>query len=128
MKESKSVENFQKALRNLIRSLSTPVTEPRDVSGILKDFEMVYELSWKVLKKYLLTQGHTTQGAKDVFSKAYQLGYISDEKNWLQMIEDRNQTAHVYDEADAIKIIERVRQKYLNVFEKLAESVEIFFK
>lgn len=59
MKETNSsVTNFFKALENLRRSLSSPITEPRDQSGIIKDFEMTYELSWKSLKKILLVQGH----------------------------------------------------------------------
>ena len=45
--------NFKKAHENLLQAVSTPVTEPRDLSGIIKDFEMTYELSWKVLKKVL---------------------------------------------------------------------------
>ena len=54
MADDSSSKNFKKALANLERSLASPISEPRDLSGILKDFEMSYELSWKVLKKRLL--------------------------------------------------------------------------
>lgn len=121
---SSSAKNFQRALANLKRSLSTPVLEPRDQSGIIKDFEMTYELAWKSLKKLLLHEGHATQGARDVFSKAYQLGYIHDENIWLEMISDRNRTAHVYDESDAKEIILHVHRKYLPLFEGLTEQLE----
>jgi len=83
-----SQENFLRALENLKHSVGTPVLEPRDASGILKDFEMVYELSWKVTKKILREAGHETLGAKDVFSKAFQLGYLEQESPWLEMIHD----------------------------------------
>lgn len=112
-----SETNFKRALENLRRSVQTPITEPRDLSGIIKDFEMSYELSWKVLKKTLLTAGHSTLGAKDVFSKAYQLGYLSEEAVWLKMIGDRNQTSHVYDESEAKKIVERITNEYLPALE-----------
>lgn len=121
---SSSYLNFKRALANLQRSLATPILEPRDLSGVIKDFEMVYELSWKVLKKYLLLQGHETLGAKDVFSKAYQLGYLSNEALWLKMIEDRNQTSHVYEEAEARRIVVRVQADYLSSLLDLAKMFE----
>ena len=118
MKNSSEV-NFKRALANLRRAVSTPAIEPRDQSGIIKDFEMTYELSWKVLKKILLEQGHQTLGAKDVFSKAYQLNFISNETLWLKMIEDRNLTTHVYDESEAEKIVKRIMKDFLPLFETL---------
>ena len=123
MAESSSHTNFAKAVANLKRSISTPITEPRDLSGILKDFEMSYELSWKVLKKHLASEGHVTQGAKDVYTKAFQLGMIDSESVWLEMIEDRNQTAHVYDENGAKAICERIKAKYFSLFERLLKTV-----
>lgn len=119
-KTSSSTQNFLRALANLKRSASTPIVEPRDLSGIIKDFEMAYELSWKVLKKTLRAAGHETLGAKDVYTKAFQLGYLQDEKPWLEMIQDRNQTAHVYDEGDAKAIAERIIREHLPTLEKLS--------
>jgi len=98
LQSSSSFENLKKSFQNLTRSLSTPVTEPRDLSGIIKDFEMVYELSWKVLKKKILEDGHQSLGAKDVFTKAYQLGYLGEQDVWLEMI------------------MERIRNKYAPLF------------
>lgn len=117
--KSTSETNFSRALANLGRSLSAPVTEPRDLSGIIKDFEMAYELSWKVLKKRLLAQGAQTQGPKDVYTQAYKLGLIQDEATWLSMIDDRNQAAHVYDEKEARKIVDRIKSKYIGILKKL---------
>lgn len=119
-----SYVNFKKALSNLQRSLATPVREPRALSGIIKDFEMTYELSWKVLKKALKRQGHETQGAKDVYAKAYQLGYLTQETTWLKMIEDRNQTSHVYDENDAKDIALRIQTEFVTAFQELEKQLE----
>lgn len=113
---SSSFTNLQKAFRNLERSLSSPVTEPRDLSGIIKDFEMVYELSWKVLKKFLEAEGLQTAGPKDVFTQAFHAGYVENEGSWLAMIVDRNQSAHVNDEAEAQRIVDRVRNEYAALF------------
>ena len=119
IKPSSSLPNFIKAFSNLERSLSSPILEPRDLSGIIKDFEMTYELSWKVLKKKLQAEGHQTLGAKDVYSKAFQLGFIENEGAWLKMIECRNQTAHVYDEAAANAIVVEIQSKFIKCFQAL---------
>lgn len=68
------------------------------------------------MKKKLREEGHETLGAKDVFTKAFQLGYLPSESPWITMIADRNQTSHVYDEADAKRIADRVRADYLPAF------------
>jgi nucleotidyltransferase substrate binding protein (TIGR01987 family) len=85
---------------------------------------MAYELSWKSLKKVLLEQGHQTLGAKDVFSKAFQLGYLKEQGVWLEMIEDRNLTAHVYDEDSAKKIVDKVRGVYFGALENLGSTLQ----
>lgn len=121
---SSSLANFSRALENLARSLATPVAEPRDLLGILSDFEMAYELSWKSLKSFLRTQGHETQGARDVFAKGYQLGYLANEAVWLELIESRNQTAQVYDEAEARRICDQVRARFQPALVRLRDSLK----
>jgi nucleotidyltransferase substrate binding protein (TIGR01987 family) len=116
-------ENFSKALRALERSVQTPVTEPRDLSGIIKDFEITYELSWKYLKAFLQEQGHETGSAKNVFSKAYTLSYLNDEAVWLEMIEDRNLTVHTCDENLAKTLTDRIGSSYVPAFQSLEKAL-----
>ena len=116
---SVSLSNFKLALKALITAAQTPVTEPRDLAGIIKDFELTYELAWKTLKKFLELQGHETSSAKDVISQAYQLQYISDQKIWLSIIQDRNLTVHTYDEGFALEMVNRIKTQYVSEFESL---------
>ena len=37
--------NLERALKSLKDSVSAPIREKRDLSGIIKDFELVYELT-----------------------------------------------------------------------------------
>jgi len=116
--------NFSRALRALEMSIALPVTTPRDLSGIIKDFEIAYELSWKSLKAFLERQGHETGTAKNVFSKAYQLRILGDEKVWLDMIEDRNLTVHTYDEDLAKTLADHIRSRYVPVFQALEKTLQ----
>ena len=80
---------------------------------------MAEELSWKVVKKWLKSQGHESLGSKDVFSKAFRLGLISDELSFLAMIDDRNHAAHVYDEHEAKELVTRIQCAHLGLLQKL---------
>ncbi len=123
-KTSSSWQNFCRALLALERSIALPIREARDLSGVIKDFELVYELSWKVLKKLLLEEGHTTLGAKDVYTKAYKLSYLDAEAIWLQMIQDRNTSTHIYSEATAQKLVEHIKTQYLEAFKNLHKKLD----
>ncbi len=114
-----SVENLETAIANLSRSLALPIMNSRDLSGIIKDFEIAYELGWKTLKKYLEKEGHETQSVKETFATAYQLGYLQDEKTWLRMIQDRNLTVHTYDQEFATELCKKIGEQYLSALNQL---------
>ena len=54
--------------------------------------------------------------------EAYAQGIIKDEPLWLDMIEQRNLTAHIYDEYQIAEIIEKV-ESYRDAFLKLKEAL-----
>ncbi len=120
---AQKIINYKKALAALEQSVATPIAEPRDMSGIVKDFEIVYELSWKTLKALLEQEGHTTMSAKSVFAQGYQLGYLQNSDVWLEMIEDRNEAVHTYDEDLAQALCERIRVRYVPAFQQLLKTL-----
>ena len=115
----RAVESYRRALAALDRSVTAPVTEPRDLSGIVKDFELAYELSWKALKRALEEAGHSTDTARQVYQVAYETGFIEDETGWIEMIDDRNRTVHTYNEAFARALVARIRDRYVPLFKEL---------
>lgn len=117
--DRQKVANFRLALAALEQSLSTPVSEPRDMSGIIKDFELAYELGWKALKQTLAEQGHPSGSAREAFSLAYSLEYLSEEAVWLEMIGDRNLTVHTYNQTLAKAMCERIRQRFSPALKEL---------
>jgi len=81
----------------------------------IQRFEFTVELFWKFLKKALYYEKIESNSPRDVLSKAYQYQLIDSEKTWLQMLDDRNNTSHVYKEEDAQKIFENIKT-YLPIF------------
>jgi nucleotidyltransferase substrate binding protein (TIGR01987 family) len=118
-------ENLGRAVLSLEKALAAPVTEERDLAGIVKSFEFCYELSGTSLKECLANQGTEVQGPKDVFRKAWQLGLLKHgtEASWLKMIEDRNLTVHTYDEFFAREMVERIRNVYFEAFVSVRDYV-----
>jgi len=98
-------------------------------SEIIRDsaiqrFEFTFELAWKTLKVYL----EEKKGAKelyfpkDTFRSAFQAGIIDDNPVWLEMVDTRNETSHIYNEAMAEKVYKRL-PSFLPPFKKLLDSI-----
>ncbi len=76
----------------------------------IQRFECAIELYWKVLKKILAYEKIEVQTPRESMAKAFQFGFIEDEKMWIAMLEDRNNSSHVYKEDDAKKIFEHIKR------------------
>jgi nucleotidyltransferase substrate binding protein (TIGR01987 family) len=80
------------------------------IDGTIQRFEFTIELFWKALKKKLLRDyGVDTQGPKMVLQQAYVNKLITDEKMWLDMLDDRNVTSHTYNQKLAEHIYANIK-------------------
>ena len=82
------------------------------VDGTIQRFEFTLELYWKTLKRLLLSEGIDAKTPRETLKEAFQAGWLEDEKAWLQMLKDRNETSHVYDEEMALKILANIKQYF----------------
>jgi nucleotidyltransferase substrate binding protein (TIGR01987 family) len=78
----------------------------------IQRFEFVIELYWKVLKKVLAYEKIESSTPRDVLRKAFQFQLINDEATWLAMLDDRNNTSHVYKQEDAKKVFDHIKAYY----------------
>jgi nucleotidyltransferase substrate binding protein (TIGR01987 family) len=62
---------------------------------------------------------------KAVIREAFAQKLITNEPVWLLMINDRNQTSHVYKEEIAVEIATRISKSYIGEFEKLMSELQI---
>ncbi|MCJ7840031.1 HI0074 family nucleotidyltransferase substrate-binding subunit [Lederbergia sp. NSJ-179] len=68
---------------------------------------------WKSILKWLLEdEGIETKTRKEALKQAYVAEWLQDEKIWLQMLRDRNETSHVYSEEKAKDIYENIMDYY----------------
>lgn len=90
---------------------------------VVKRFEFTYEMSWKALKRYLDFLGIEAINPRSVFKEAYAQSIISDENIWLDMIEQRNLSSHIYDELEISGILDK-KNDYKEAFVRLRDSIK----
>ena len=123
-------ENFLGALKQLKNAnelrKQRPFTE-LELLGAVQAFEVTQELSWKVMKDFLEAQGGTDLfGSKTVVREAFNLGLISNGEQWLNTIESRNKTSHIYDEQEILKILEIIFDNYVPHFTEFDLKMKTF--
>ncbi len=90
---------------------------------VVKRFEFTFEMAWKALKRYLSYIGIEAKNPRSVFKEAYAQSIINDEDIWLNMIEQRNLSSHIYDESEISEILDK-KQKFKHAFQLLKETFE----
>jgi nucleotidyltransferase substrate binding protein (TIGR01987 family) len=116
--------NFERAFLLLQDSLKTEPLSILERAGLIQFFEMTFELAWKLLKDYEETEGFIVKTPREAIKQAFQSGLISNGHDWIDALQDRNLTAHTYNEETAIAVEAKIRNKY---FQLLAE-VYTYFK
>ncbi len=100
-------DSFSRAIVRLNEALMASETDlSRDAA--IQRFEFCFELAWKVIQERVRTEGLDCQSPKGCLKLAYKNGWLGDETGWLAMLEDRNRTAHTYDEALAKEVYRRL--------------------
>lgn len=93
-------------------------------TAAIKNFELTYELSWKVMKLLLqFREGENLPSTSAVIKKAFSYGLIPDEKEWLDMIQLRNKAVHVYGESLAVSVYEQLH-KVINNFDTCLHTMK----
>ena len=94
--------------------------------GMIKFFEMAYELSWLTMKDYYEEQGEANiQGSKDAIRLAVKRGLIDNGENWFDMVKSRRLSVHTYDESTADKVAEDIANVYINLFVQLQTRLKL---
>ena len=51
-------------------------------------------------------------------------GLIDDEQAWIALLNARNQTSHIYDDATAQEIYSQIENEFVSLFDKLIEQLK----
>jgi len=116
---------YQKALALLSEFINQKELPKIQRLGLIKAFDLSFDLAWNVIKDYFQYQGITEiQGSKDAFRTAFKQGLIEDGETWMSMIESRIQTTHTYNESVASDIAKDIINSYYDRFKELETKLE----
>lgn len=126
------LENYERALATLERALSLAATRPLselEQLGLIQTFEFTHELSWLLLKDFLVDQGVSgisgISGSKDAVREAVvrELLPAGTESSWMAMIRSRNLTSHTYNPALAEEIAQLIANQYGKELQSLQQEL-----
>ena len=118
-------EDFNKALERLKDVLKEDISLSSAImDGTIQRFEFSFELAWKLIQQVLEYKGIRAANPRAVIKEAYQQGLIQDGEAWVGMLEDRNTAAHTYDEKDAKRIYQTVKDRHCALLVKLQQGLE----
>lgn len=116
-------ENFERSYKLLKKYSGENIKTELERAGIIQFFERTFELSWKLLKDYLETQGYYVKSPREAIKTAFQFRFVDNGHVWLEALTKQNQTTHSYDETLAKAFVEEIDQKYLPMIHDLYEKL-----
>ncbi len=120
-------QNFCAALKLLERCINHGKKQrfnEMEELALIQSFEITYELAWNCMKDYCQSFfSIEIGGSKDAIFHAFNNKLIDDGKIWLEMVVDRIQTVHAYNEKIAHHIAGAIVKKYYSEFLKLEKKL-----
>ncbi|MCP4652182.1 MAG: nucleotidyltransferase [Candidatus Omnitrophica bacterium] len=121
--------DFQKAVTRLAEALAENLDKGSIViDGTIQRFEFSFELAWKTIKAVLDYNGVEATTPRAAIKEAFVAKMIDDGEAWIEMLEDRNKTSHIYDEKQAIKIYRRIKDRYYKLLDHFAQFALTYLK
>ena len=107
-KVRQSMENLGRALERLNEALQEECNEFM-IDATIQRFEFCIELFWKTLKRQLAYEGIEATTPRETVKHAYKNDWLREETLWIDMLDDRNRTSHIYSEEMAIEIYGHIK-------------------
>jgi nucleotidyltransferase substrate binding protein (TIGR01987 family) len=117
------LDNYKRALKTLEEAMQAPPASKLERDGIIQRFEYCLEISWNSAKKVLEYQGYKTDTPRNVFRELAKIGWIDNPEEWIEYLEARNKTSHMYHEEIANELFKLVPQ-FLKSSQHLSRVLE----
>ena len=108
------------------KALQIPNPDLVQKAGIIQFFEMSFELAWNMVKDYLEEQGFVDiRSPRGALKKAFEVNLIENGHDWMDLLQDRNLTAHTYDEQKATEMEKLIQEKYFPILNQLHHKFKL---
>ena len=120
------LQSFSNALDRLDEACRLDTYSFLELSGLVKHFEITYELAWKLLKFQLSHEGVDVNTPSDIIREGFAAGYYDtvDCKILLDVLDKRKKLVRVYDAKIAKNTESLIKQSYHPVLVRLRDVLE----
>ena len=123
-------ENFEKAYGYFSDSVNDPGFSSfsvREQQGVIQQFEILLELSWKVMKDYLSYSGVSLESVapKNIIREAFSQGLIHNGQVWIDMLNLRNILSHAYGETYIEDAMAQFENNFIQCFTEFKEVMKV---
>lgn len=115
------LKNIKENYINLNKADDITLEVYRD--SIIKKYEALEELTWKLLCKIFKADGLEINSPRGCYKQAFKEGLIEDMIVWNNILLARNSTAHIYDETDYEAIKNDILNNYMDAIENLLKKI-----
>jgi len=115
-------------LKNITDNFNN-INNPDDITmevyrdSIIKKYETLEDLTWKLLSKIFKSSGLETNNPRGCYKQAFKEGLINDIEIWNDILLSRNSTSHIYDEQDYEEIKNKIISDYTGAIEDLLSNL-----
>lgn len=131
--ESKYFNRYKslcRSLENLRLSRNADRNNPFVLPATVQNFNLTFDLSWKVLKEVVTHEYGVTDFAsgspRETLKTAFSVGLISDDR-WMDMLHVRNTLAYDYDGEVAVKHYDDMIGIYFDLIEMMVDTISKFY-
>ena len=131
--ESKYFNRYKslcRSLENLRASRNADIHNPFVLPATVQNFNLTFDLSWKVLKELVTQEFGLTDFAagspRECLRSAFSVGLINDDK-WMEMLRVRNTLAHDYDGQIALRYFSTITGDYFNLMESMVMDIKKYY-
>ena len=121
------LENYKKALNTLDEAMLKPPANNLERDGIIQRFEYCVEISWKSAKKVLEFHEQETDTPRNIIRELAKMNWINNPDEWIEFLEARNKTSHLYHEEVANELFKLV-PVFLKASHQLLTKLEEMLK
>lgn len=118
-----ALENFRKSYLTLKEAGETAVSS-LEKDGTIQRFEFTFEMFWKTLKIVLEFHGIEVSSPRAAIKEAFINSLIKGDDIYLDMLEDRNRSSHIYDKETSEKIFDNIKKFYIPAFSEFISLLE----
>jgi nucleotidyltransferase substrate binding protein (TIGR01987 family) len=112
--------NFENTYLKFKEAILIDELNDLEKDGLVQRFEYSIELSWKLLKDYLVSEGFSfTPTPKETIREAFRAGIVNDGQVLIDAIELRNSLSHDYSGEKFYASETLIRNTYFPVIEHL---------